>query len=205
MFEREYMRQDHGYLRMLFSRLRRTRCGVIRPQGQVPRMPGGQPGRAVDRLQQAAWRLYGQPRRRRSAVLLALPLVFLLMGGGVFALGRVLPDPHVPAVVKEIKTVQEVEKIVVVKEQSVPPILHKIAACESQNTHYDRRGRVLRGKENKHDVGKYQINTVVWGQVAAQQGYDLYDEQGNEQMALYLLHHYGTMPWRHSAACWVRK
>jgi hypothetical protein len=129
----------------------------------------------------------------------------LLIGLGALALGRVLPARPGPEVIREVEKVKEVEKVVVVKERRIPPILRKIAACESNNSHYDRRGNVLRGKVNRHDVGKYQINTTLWGTVAARQGYDLYDEQGNEQMALYLLHHYGSMPWRHSAACWVRK
>jgi hypothetical protein len=138
-------------------------------------------------------------------VILSLLFVSLLMGFGALALGRVSPAMPGPEVIREVEKVKEVEKIVVVKERRIPPILHKIAACESNNSHYDRRGNVLRGKVNRHDVGKYQINTALWGTVAARQGYDLYDEQGNEQMALYLLHHYGSMPWRHSAACWVRK
>jgi hypothetical protein len=97
------------------------------------------------------------------------------------------------------------EREPVVSEPPLPPILHKIAVCESRNTHYDRRGRVLRGKRNPHDVGKYQINMALWGDVAAQQGYDLYDERGNEQMARYLLAHYGSVPWRQSATCWARQ
>jgi hypothetical protein len=111
----------------------------------------------------------------------------------------------VSVVVQEVEIVKEVPKLVGVHEWQVPPILRKIARCESQNTHYDRQGHVLRGRANPHDVGKYQINTAVWGSVAARLGYDLYDEQGNEQMALYLLHHYGSLPWQQSATCWGRQ
>jgi hypothetical protein len=160
--------------------------------------------RAVVRIEQAARRLSGRPRRRRKAVLLAL-LLPLLTGVGAFALGITRPAPPVSVVVKEVEIVKEVEKPAVLPEQRVPPILRKIARCESQNTHYNRQGNVLRGRVNPHDVGKYQINTAVWGTVATQLGYDLYDEQGNEQMALYLLHHYGSVPWQQSANCWVRK
>jgi hypothetical protein len=164
----------------------------------------GRHDRAVVRIEQAASHLYGRPRRRRKPGLLALLPVLLLTGVGAFAFGSARSAPHGPVVVREVEIVKAVEKRVV-PEQSVPPILRKIALCESQNTHYDRQGNVLRGTVNPYDVGKYQINTAVWGTVATQLGYDLYDEQGNEQMALYLLHHYGSMPWQQSAKCWVRK
>jgi hypothetical protein len=192
------MTRDYGCIHPLFGVSRRR----LRVEGPPPL---GRHDRAVVRLEQAARRLSGRPRRRRKALLLALLLIPLLTGVGAFALGSTRPDPPVSVVVKEVEIVKEVEKPAVGPEPRVPPILRKIARCESQNTHYDRQGNVLRGRVNPHDVGKYQINTAMWGPVAAQLGYDLYDEQGNEQMALYLLHHYGSMPWRHSAKCWVRQ
>jgi hypothetical protein len=171
--------------------------------GGPPQFPSmlGLPERAVVRIKQAVRR----SRRRRQAGLLALLLLPLLTGVGAFALGRARPAPPVSVVVQEVEIVKEVPKLVEVHESQVPPILRKIARCESQNTHYDRQGHVLQGRANPHDVGKYQINTAVWGPVAARLGYDLYDEQGNEQMALYLLHHYGSLPWQQSAPCWGRQ
>ena len=175
--------------------------GGFQPLDEQPRqplLPWGRPqDRAITRLEQAARRLYGRPRRRRRLAPLLALLVPLLTGVGALALGNIRPEP--PGVVAVA------ERAPVVSESPLPPILQKIATCESRNTHYDRSGRVLRGRRNPQDVGKYQINTAVWGPVAAAQGYDLYDEQGNEQMARYLLAHYGSVPWRHSAACWVRQ
>jgi hypothetical protein len=128
------------------------------------------------------------------------------MGVGALALANIRPAPPSGVAAPESAPVMVVvEREPVVSAPPLPPILQKIATCESRNTHYDRSGRVLRGRRNPRDVGKYQINTAVWGPVAATQGYDLYNEQGNEQMARYLLAHYGSVPWRHSAACWVRK
>jgi hypothetical protein len=190
--------------------------GGFQPLDEQPRqplLPWGRPqDRAITRLEQAARRLYGRPRRRRLAPLLAL-LVPFLTGVGTLALGNIRPGPPsivaeqerapAPAVAEPVPVVPE--SVPAVAAPPLPPILQKIAACESRNTHYDRHGRVLRGRKNPQDVGKYQINTAVWGTVAAQQGYDLYDEQGNEQMARYLLAHYGSVPWRHSAGCWVRR
>ena len=140
------------------------------------------------------------------ALPLALLLVPLLTGVGTLALGRV--RPALPRMAEErggAPVLAVAAPASAVPEAPLPPILRKIAACESRNTHYDRQGRVLRGTRNPHDVGKYQINAAVWGAVAAQQGYDLYDEHGNEQMARYLLAHYGSVPWQQSAACWVRQ
>jgi len=193
--ERERMTRDHGRFQPLYDGPRR------------PLLPLGRPhDRAIMRIQRAARRLYGRPRRHRRVLLLALLLVPLLTGVGALALGRGRPEPSGVAQAREIAPVLAVtQPVPVVPEPPLPPILHKIAACESRNTHYDRHGRVLRGTRNPQDVGKYQINTAVWGTVAAQQGYDLYDEQGNEQMARYLLAHYGSVPWRPSAACWARQ
>ena len=190
--------------------------GGFQPLDEQPRQPllplGRPQDRAILRIEQAARRLYGRPRRRRKTLLLAL-LVPLLMGVGALALANIRSAPPSVVAAPESAPVLAVAEPVpvvadsgpVVAEPPLPPILQKIAACESRNTHYDRDGRVLRGKQNPQDVGKYQINTAVWGTVAAQQGYDLYDERGNEQMARYLLTHYGSVPWRHSAACWVRQ
>ena len=138
--------------------------------------------------------------------LLLVLLVPLLTGVGAWALGHIRPEsPRVVAEKEIVPVLTVAAPMPVVTEPPLPPILRKIATCESRNTHYDRHGRVLRGTRNPQDVGKYQINAAVWGTVAVQQGYDLYDEQGNERMARYLLAHYGTVPWRQSAACWVRQ
>jgi hypothetical protein len=181
--------------------------GGFQPLDERPRQPfhpRGPQDRAITRIEQAARRLYGR-RRRRPALLLVL-LVPLVTGVGALALGNIRPEPPGGVAEQENAPVlPAAARVPVVAEPPLPPILQKIATCESRNTHYDRHGHVLRGRRNPQDVGKYQINTAVWGPAAAQQGYDLYDEKGNEQMAVYLLTHYGSVPWQHSAACWVRQ
>jgi len=158
--------------------------GGFQPLDEHPRqplLPWGRPqDRAITRIERAAQRLYGRPQRRRLPLLLAL-LVPLLTGVGALALGNIRPAPPSVVAAREMAPVPAVaEPVPVVSAPPLPPILQKIATCESRNTHYDRYGRVLRGKRNPQDVGKYQINAAVWGTVAAEQGYDLYDEQGNE-------------------------
>lgn len=87
------------------------------------------------------------------------------------------------------------------KSPPIPPVLHRIAECESGGKHFDEHNRVVRGV-NPNDIGKYQINVVVWGEEAAGQGIDIYTEEGNEAMALMLYSRYDTRPWRSSQTCW---
>lgn len=74
--------------------------------------------------------------------------------------------------------------------------------CESSNSHFDNEGEVIKGKMNSSDIGKYQINKVYWEKKAIELGYDIYTEQGNENMALWIYEHYGTIPWLWSFDCW---
>ena len=80
-------------------------------------------------------------------------------------------------------------------ETEIPPILQKIAKCESNNN-----------QNAKHidpaDVGKYGIRVTVWGRKAHELGWDLYTEYGNEQMALWIYHNRGTEDWYSSRKCW---
>lgn len=92
---------------------------------------------------------------------------------------------------------------------TVPPILQRISACETQGTvkmkgtHYDKNGQVLmRSNTNKTvDIGKYQINTV-WFSKATSLGYDVTTEKGNEDMAKWIYANRGTGDWSASANCW---
>lgn len=88
------------------------------------------------------------------------------------------------------------------KPAVVPEILSKIAACESQDRHFDAKGGVLKGGGNKYDIGKYQINILYWGDLADELGYDIYTEEGNEAMAIEIYERYGTSPWKWSKSCW---
>jgi len=91
-----------------------------------------------------------------------------------------------------------------VQDDTLPPVMQRIAQCESRGQHVTRHGKVIRGKRNPHDIGLFQINTVVWGKKAEELGYDIRTQEGNEQMARYLFAYYGSVPWQSSAACWNR-
>ena len=65
-------------------------------------------------------------------------------------------------------------QVVIVQEDTLPPVMHRIAQCESRGQHWTKQGRVVRGKQNRHDTGLFQINTIVWGKKAQDLGYDIY-------------------------------
>lgn len=91
---------------------------------------------------------------------------------------------------------------------SVPEILLRIGGCESGGgvlnppRQFNEDGSVVRGKVNPKDVGAYQINTYWNGAKAKELGYDLFTEEGNTRMALWLYEHQGTRPWNWSKFCW---
>lgn len=95
-------------------------------------------------------------------------------------------------------------EVIRIEDKSLPPILKKIAQCESGGQHFDKNGKVIKGKQVKSDIGKLQINEKIWGKQAKQLGYDIHSEEGNEQMAIWLLKNYGSVPWKNSGECWVK-
>jgi hypothetical protein len=87
------------------------------------------------------------------------------------------------------------------------PILEKIAKCESGGRHYASNGQVLvRANESKThnsvDIGKYQINSLYWGSKATELGLNLWIEEDNENMAIWIYENKGTEPWKASKLCW---
>ena len=100
-----------------------------------------------------------------------------------------------------------VEKEVIVEAARKFPVLDKIALCESSNRHFDKNGQVLVvGNTNKSvDIGRFQINNVIWGKKAKELGLDLMNEKDNEKFAVYLYENYGTEPWVWSKKCWINK
>ena len=129
----------------------------------------------------------------------------LLVGGLLLSLGALLGhtvswrnvhryglpvEPPLPAIVRQ--------------EPPLPPVLQRIAQCESWGQQWTRDGQVLRGKRNSQDLGLFQINAVVWAKKAEELGYDLYTQDGNTQMARYIFEHYGSVPWQASVKCWSR-
>ena len=94
--------------------------------------------------------------------------------------------------------------VIVVKDDTLPPVLQRIAQCESAGQQFARDGRVLRGKRHPQDTGLFQINAVVWAKHAEALGYDIHTRDGNESMARYIFANYGSVPWQSSAKCWSR-
>lgn len=94
------------------------------------------------------------------------------------------------------------KEIVEVPIIEIPPVLERIAQCESGNTHYRHGQVIMNANTNKTvDIGKYQINSIH-SKEATRLGFDLTTEDGNEGYALYLYHNFGTEPWYSSIKCW---
>lgn len=136
--------------------------------------------------------------RTRGIVAFGLSGLLLM---GVVVLGTSMSSRGTPQVVPQV--VQQT-RVVIVKDEALPPVLHRIAQCESHGQHWTKNGQILRGTRNRHDTGLFQINTVVWGKKAQELGYDLRTPEGNTHMARYLFENYGSVPWRSSAPCWNR-
>ena len=160
------------------------------PQGLYVygRSPRGGP-HGVQRWQ--VWRCYG--------------MVSLLLGGLLLLGATVLSQPMTsPGERSPIPQAVHATPVIIVQADTLPPVLHRIAHCESRGQHFTQEGRVVRGKQHAADIGLFQINTVVWGTKAHELGYDLHTPEGNTRMARYLFDHYGSVPWQSSAACWNR-
>ena len=82
------------------------------------------------------------------------------------------------------------------------PIMTEIAECESRFRQFDHNGNVLRGEQNRRDVGVMQINEDFHLETALEMNTDLYSLKGNLSYARVLYEKYGTKPWKHSKKCW---
>lgn len=101
---------------------------------------------------------------------------------------------------------QVVVKEVFVNAETIdelPPVMKRIAQCESGNTHYKNGQVITNGNKNGSvDIGRFQINLAIWGKTATELGYDLAKDEGNTNFALYLYENYGSEPWIWSRTCW---
>jgi hypothetical protein len=93
------------------------------------------------------------------------------------------------------------KEIVEVPVKVIPPILKKIAKCESGGSHLKNGQVVINATQ---DAGKYQINLPVWSKTASSMGLNLMVEADNEKFAMYLFENYGTEPWSASRGCWSK-
>jgi hypothetical protein len=163
----------------------RTPRQVLATASMAPRVG------TLGRRRRRAWPIHG---------LVVLMLSGLLLSVGVL-LGTAIPlrDARrpVPQVVPQ-------PHVIVVKDDTLPPVLQRIAQCESSGQQFTQDGKVLRGKRHPQDTGLFQINAVVWAKQAETLGYDIRTQQGNESMARYIFENHGSVPWQSSAKCWSR-
>ena len=152
------------------------------------------------RSQRTGTRGFRRTRSWRTHGLVALMLSGLLLSVGV-VLGKAMPsrDAHsaLPQGVHHTR-------VVLVQDDTLPPVMQRIAQCESRGQHFAKDGKVVRGKRNPQDTGLFQINAVVWAKKAEELGYNIRSPEGNEQMARYIFENYGSVPWQSSAKCWGR-
>jgi hypothetical protein len=121
-----------------------------------------------------------------------------LLVGTAFANPKPLTTANTQAPMPEVKETSKEATFV------LPPILVRIAECESGGRQFNKDGSVVRGRENKNDVGKWQINLHWNGAEAKKLGYDLMTEEGNTKMALHLYEKHGTRDWNWSKFCWSK-
>jgi hypothetical protein len=147
----------------------------------------------------------GTRGRRRRRAWLTRGLAVLGLSGLLLSVGALL-GTAVPLRDARSPVPQGVPQphVIVVQEDTLPPVLQRIAQCESAGQQFARDGKVLRGKRHPQDTGLFQINAVVWAKQAEALGYDIHTRDGNESMARYLFANYGSVPWQSSAKCWSR-
>ena len=151
-----------------------------RPRRSPPPPAMGPMTAPIMRIERAAQRLYGRPRRRRWPCRLAAGAP----PDGGRGPGAGAPPARSARVWRRSRRARRSSPWPTsagVPEPPLPPILRKIATCESRNTHYDRHGRVLRGTRIRTMSASTRSMRPCGAPVAAQQGYDLYDEQGTSR------------------------
>lgn len=122
----------------------------------------------------------------------------------VLAVGSVYATFSMPAIQQEtnisagMPLIQEIspirEEITVQEVIDAYPDLEWVMKCES-NFRQFKKGKVLRGEINHHDMGIFQINEIIWGRKAKELGYDIYTLKGNLLMGVWIFNNYGINQW----------
>lgn len=81
----------------------------------------------------------------------------------------------------------------------IPPVLERIADCESGGTQFNDNGVVVRSATG--DYGFFQIS-YIHRKEALRMGDDIMTTKGNILYGLYLYRTEGTAPWNSSKSCW---
>ena len=125
-------------------------------------------------------------------ILLSTSLLLFLL-----SIPRQMPETDLP-----VAEMRKVETSII-----LPPELRRVCACESvgdplaEPQHYNSDGGVLRGIINPQDIGQCQISEIYWLDVANKLGYNIYTQNGNAIMAIYIYENYGAKPWQWSLPC----
>jgi hypothetical protein len=91
-----------------------------------------------------------------------------------------------------------------VVKKEMPVLLVKICKAESGNRQFKENGKVLRGITTPSDIGYCQINETYWNDTARDMGIDIYTEEGNKEMAMYIFERQGGEPWSASRCSKVK-
>lgn len=105
----------------------------------------------------------------------------------------------------EATTVYADKEVFVEATRDFPPALQAICNAESGGKQFKADGHVTRGHINPSDIGICQINEPYWNDKARDLGFDIFTEEGNKKMAIWLFEHQGTEPWNSSKAAWIKK
>lgn len=132
--------------------------------------------------------------------------IFLIVLLIAFLISYLIPNKTVyEAISQTIVTEVEVEEVIELTGE-----LKRICSCEStgnpnsEPTHYDKDGNVLRGVVNNQDVGICQINLKYHNYTAQTLGLDLFKEEDNIKYAKGLYAAQGSTPWNWSKHCWQK-
>ncbi len=101
------------------------------------------------------------------------------------------------------ETIKEIP-VYVTATTTMPAMLLKICKAESGGKQFKADGHVLRGKITPSDIGFCQINETYWNDIARDMGIDIYTEQGNKEMAIYIFNNFGEQPWSASKSNWSK-
>ena len=99
-----------------------------------------------------------------------------------------------------------VDRVIEVQSKELPPILERVAKCESNGQQFDKNGKLMKhvNVDGTVDYGKFMINDYHWEAKAVAMGWNIYEEKGNTEMAKWLYANRGTQDWSASFKCWSK-
>lgn len=111
--------------------------------------------------------------------------------------------PELPAIEPVLEKPLQIVKKAPEPVLPIADVMKKIRWCESHNRQFNPDGSVLRGIQNSHDVGTFQINEKYHLADSIRLDFDIYTLEGNMAYADFLYQNQGTTPWNWSRHCWA--